>query len=261
MEKKSPTRSSTFQRDKIVEKAIAIVAVLIIWQLAAMFVGQSLLLVSPLVVIQRLFKLIVEQYFWSAVLYSLLRIAAGFFLALFAGVILGVVAGHVRLVKVLLWPYMAAVKAAPVASFVILVLIWTGASSLSVVISFLIVLPIIYTNVLHGIKSTDVQLLEMAKVFQMGRFRRLYYIHIPHLKSYLLSASTVSIGLAWKAGVAAEVIGIPSGSIGEKLYEAKVFLSSADLFAWTVVVIVISVFFEKFFSSGLKLIFNKMERV
>jgi NitT/TauT family transport system permease protein len=159
----------------------------------------------------------------------------------------------------MLWPFMVAIKSVPVASFIILCLIWLSSKSLPTFISFLMVLPIVYTNMLQGIKSTDNKLLEMAAVFQVGWLKRMKYIHLPQLKPYLISASSVSIGLSWKAGTAAEVIGIPDGSIGEKLYEAKVYLSSGDLFAWTVVIIVVSISFEKLFLFLLNRLFTKVE--
>lgn len=125
---------------------------------------------------------------------------------------------------------MAAVKAVPVASFIILILIWVPSRNLSIVISFLMVLPVIYTNVLNGIRSTDPKLLEMARVFRIPLFRRIRYIYLSQLLPFLRTGFSLSLGLCWKAGVAAEVIGIPKGSIGEKLYEAKVYLETPDLF-------------------------------
>ncbi|MFR8023128.1 ABC transporter permease [Eisenbergiella massiliensis] len=152
-----------------------------------------------------------------------------------------------RFVRDLLAPAMAAIKAVPVASFIILVLIWVPSRNLSVVISFLMVLPVIYTNVLGGILSTDRKLLEMAQVFRIPLFRRIRYIYLSQLLPYLRTGFSLSLGLCWKAGVAAEVIGIPKGSIGEKLYEAKVYLETPDLFSWTLVIVLISVIFEKLF--------------
>ena len=142
---------------------------------------------------------------------------------------------------------MAAIKATPVASFIILVLIWVPSRNLSVIISFLMVLPVIYTNVLNGIRSTDPKLLEMARVFRVPLIRRIRYIYLSQLLPFLRTGFSLSLGLCWKAGVAAEVIGIPKGSIGEKLYEAKVYLETADLFSWTLVIVLISVIFEKLF--------------
>ena len=151
------------------------------------------------------------------------------------------------LAEVLLWPYVTFIKTTPVASFIILCLIWLDSANLSVFISFLMVLPIVYANMLEGIRQTDPKLLEMARLFRVSPGRRLFYIYLPQLRPYLMTACSVALGLSWKAGIAAEVIGIPDGSIGERLYEAKVYLNSADLFAWTVVIIAVSIVFEKLF--------------
>jgi NitT/TauT family transport system permease protein len=113
---------------------------------------------------------------------------------------------------------------------------------------------------LQGIKSTDGKLLEMAGIFRVGWLKKLKYIYLPHLKPFLVSACSISIGLSWKAGIAAEVIGIPDGSIGEKLYEAKIYFSSGDLFAWTAVIVTISILFEKLFILALKQLFARLER-
>ena len=189
-----------------------------------------------------------------------MRIASGFLLALAAGSLLAIIAGRYSFAEMILWPFIATIKSVPVASFIILCLIWLSSKNLSVFISFLIVLPIIYQNTLQGIKSTDKKLLEMAAVFRIGLFRRLKYIHIPNIKPYLISACSVSIGMSWKAGIAAEVIGIPDGSIGKRLYEAKIYLNSGDLFAWTTVIVAISIAFEKLFLFLLKKAYVLLEK-
>lgn len=230
---------------KQIEKVCAIVIALLVWHLAAVALGQEILLVSPIRVIQQLSVLCREMSFWQSILFTLSRITGGFLSALIMGTILGVIAARVHFLEVLLWPYMAVIKASPVASFIILCLIWTSSDNLSVIISFLIVLPVVYTNILQGMKATDKKMLEMASVYRLSTWKTIKYIYIPALKPYFTAACSIAVGMSWKSGTAAEVIGIPGGSIGEKLYKAKVYLSSADLLAWTLVIIVISVLCEK----------------
>ena len=230
---------------KQIEKVCAIVIALLVWHLAAVALGQEILLVSPIRVIQQLSVLCREMSFWQSILFTLTRITGGFLSALIMGTILGVIAARVHNLEVLLWPYMAVIKASPVASFIILCLIWTSSDNLSVIISFLIVLPVVYTNILQGMKATDKKMLEMASVYRLSTWKTIKYIYIPALKPYFTAACSIAVGMSWKSGTAAEVIGIPGGSIGEKLYKAKVYLSSADLLAWTLVIIVISVLCEK----------------
>ena len=247
------------KRDEYLKRAAAIAFALMLWQAAAMALSQRLLLVSPIQVAVRLGSLLLEGSFWRTVLYSFLRLEAGFLLGLFAGAVLAAAAARFSLLEILIWPFMTAVKSVPVASFIILSLIWLGASGLSVFISFLMVLPIVYFNVLEGMKSTDRKLLEMAEVFAIPWGRRMRYLYLPQVKPFLLSACRTALGISWKAGIAAEVIGIPDGSIGERLYEAKIYLDTADLFAWTLVIVLLSALFEKLFLWGMKKGFARLE--
>lgn len=220
---------------------------LLLWQLGAMALNQKILLVSPVQVVARLWQLLPQGEFWSAVGFSFLRITLGFLLACVVGTALGVLASRFRVVRDLCAPLMATVKSIPVASFIILVLVWVPSRNLSVVISFLMVAPIVYQNVLGGISNMDHKLTEMADVFQVPFARRLRYLYLPQVAPFFRSACAVGLGLCWKSGVAAEVIGLPDGSIGERLYEAKVYLDTPDLFAWTLVIVLVSIAFEKLF--------------
>ena len=220
---------------------------LLLWQLGAMALNQKILLVSPVQVVARLWQLLPQGEFWSAVGFSFLRITLGFLLACVVGTALGVLASRFRVVRDLCAPLMATVKSIPVASFIILVLVWVPSRNLSVVISFLMVAPIVYQNVLGGITNMDHKLTEMADVFQVPFARRLRYLYLPQVAPFFRSACAVGLGLCWKSGVAAEVIGLPDGSIGERLYEAKVYLDTPDLFAWTLVIVLVSIAFEKLF--------------
>lgn len=235
------------KRNRQEVKIWAVFVWLIVWEAAARFIGQEILLVSPVTVLCRFLELAVTREFWYSVSFSFSRIIGGFFLALFSGILLAGVSSVSRLVKELLAPLITVIKATPVASFIILVLIWVSSRNLSVIISFLMVLPVIYTNILQGIESTNRQLLEMAKVFRVPVCRRIRFIYISEIMPFFKTACSIALGLCWKAGVAAEVIGIPEGSIGEKLYEAKIYLQTPDLFAWTLTIICLSAFFEKIF--------------
>ena len=158
-------------------------------------------------------------------------------------------------------PYAVMIKSVPVASFIVICLIWLSSARLSVFISFLMVLPVMYSNVLHGIKSADRDLLEAAAIFRLSWKRRLLYLWLPQLKPFLMSACSVGLGLSWKAGIAAEIIGIPDGSIGRMFYDAKVYFNTVDLFAWTVIVVLISILFERLFLALLKAGYRRLEQL
>ena len=235
---------------------------LLAWQggslaLAAAYPGGGLLLASPVQAARRLLELLPDPAFWRAVGNSSARILSGFALsgALAAG--LAALAAGRPWLRALLAPPVAVVKAVPVASFVILALVWMDSRSLSRFISALVVFPPVYLNVLEGLGQTDGKLLELARVYRIPLGRRLWGIYLPQVLPYVRSASSLALGLCWKAGVAAEVIGLPAGTVGERLYTAKIYLQTPDLFAWTAVILLLAAAFEKLFLMALDALAGK----
>ncbi len=229
------------------KKCFVLLFWLALWQAAAAAVGNSILLVGPADVVITLFSQAVTPDFWRSILGSFSKISLGFFLAFCAGILLGAAALRFSPAEALMAPLIALMKSVPVASFVILALIWMGSDNLCIFISFLVVLPIIYVNTLAGLRSTDRRLLEMAEVFRIPVWRRIRYLYIPALLPHLREGCRIALGMSWKSGVAAEVIGTPKWSVGRQLYLSKTWLDTANLFAWTVVIIAVSTLFEKMF--------------
>ena len=230
----------------------AVVFWLAVWQCTAMAVGQEVFLVSPLQALHTLLGLLPRKEFWQRVCFSSGRILLGFALGTVVSAVLAAAAESCPAAETLLAPVMQLVKATPVASFIILALVWVRGSSLSVLISFLMVLPVMYSAVRTGIESADPQLLEMAQVFRLPLGRRLRAVWLPAVLPAFRQGCSVALGICWKSGVAAEVIGLPDGSIGDALYRAKITLSTGELFAWTFVIILLSVGFEKLFLALLR---------
>ena len=224
----------------------------LIWQLAALWVGNDIILVGPADMFRALFAQIALPDFWRTIAFSFGKIFVGFFCAFLAGIFLGALSYGVPFIKRLLEPAVLLLKTVPVASFIILALIWAGSENLSIVISFLMVFPVLYVNTLEGLGETDKKLLEMAQVFRVPFYKKIWRIYRPALMPFLMGGCKAALGLAWKAGIAAEVIGVPAHSIGEKLYMAKIYLSTGELFAWTFVIIVLSALFERLFLWCLK---------
>lgn len=242
-------------------RAWAVAFWLVVWQAVSMALDQRILLVSPLDVVLRLAQLALTAPFWSAIAFSLARIGAGFLAGAALGTVLAALAARFVRVQELLAPAMRTIQSVPVASFIILALIWFSSRNLSVLISFLMVLPVLYANVLGGIRAADPQLMEMAQVFALSPWRRVRYLYVPQVMPFFRSACAVALGLCWKAGIAAEVIGMPQGSIGERLQQAKVYLDTPDLFAWTLVIVLVSLAFEKLFLAALGWAERALERM
>ncbi len=240
--------------ETIVRRTGIVLCWLALWQALSWLVRRPVFLVGPWETLLALTRLAGQPVFWQAVCSSTARIGTGFALAFFLGILCGSAAYARPLFGEILSPVITLIKTIPVASFVILALIWTGAEHLASVISFLVVFPMIYLNTRAGLEAADPGLLEMAQVFRVRRLPKIWHIYRPALAPFLLSACRVALGMCWKSGVAAEVIGTPDHSIGEKLYMAKIFFSTDELFAWTAAVILLSFLFEK-------LVFRLLRRV
>ena len=234
---------------------------LIVWQIVSVCVNSKILLVSPIDTICRLWELLPSADFWDSIFFSMAKILLGFLLGLIIGTALAVLSGKFAIIRTLFSPLISAMKSIPVASFTILALFWVGSENLSVLVSILICVPIVCSNMLEGIDNLDKKLDEMATVFKIPTGRRFAGVYLSQLLPYFRSASRLAIGLSWKSGVAAEVIGIPDGSIGEKLFMSKIYLETADLFAWTLVVILLSFLCEKLFIFAVKLVQKRVEKM
>ncbi len=242
------TNSSTTHKDKLKKsllKFFVFIFWLGIWQVAYIFVASELLLPSPVHTFRRLFELAQTGDFWLKSLFSLLRITEGFGLGVLAGILLALLTSVFEPARYFISPAMGLVKSTPVASFIILALVWMGKGAVPVFIAFLMVLPVIWSNVSEGIMQTDKDLLEMAKVFKLSKSKKIGKIYVPAVLPYLFAGATTSLGFAWKAGIAAEILSLPLKSIGKELYHSKIYLETTDLFAWSAMVILMSSVLEK----------------
>ena len=235
-----------------VRKLLIIAVWLLLWQAASIIIDNNILLAGPYEALLALFRLASTPDFWMSVLMTVLKITAGFLIGLILGILSACLSYRFRLFKEIITPPVSVIKSIPVASFVILVIIWAGAPSLSIVISALVVFPMIYLNFLAGLVSTDIKLIETGRLFRMKFTDKARYIYLPSAAPHLLSAVSISCGMAFKSGIAAEVIGRPLQSLGAGIYLSKISLATDDLFAWTFCAVLLSFLFEKAMSFALR---------
>ncbi len=215
-----------------------------VWMIAYLATGQELLIASPVSVMKR-FAFVTEAAFWRCVGMSLYRAAMAYGLGVVCACILAVLCHLWQWADDLVRPALAVVRATPVASFIILALVWLSSSNVPILTGMLMVVPVVFSNVKEGMDSADPQLLEMAKLFQWSRWKTFRRVIIPSVRSTFLAACEACVGLCFKASIAAEVIGTPKNAIGTQLYSAKIYLETDTLMAWTLVVILLSMGIEK----------------
>ncbi len=232
-------------RRKILYTAAAALFWLLVWQAVAMLYGMDFVLPSPIKTAQVLQESVCEPSFWRAVFFSVSRILLGFALSAAVGIVLSLLSIKVKLIGHLFSPFCSVIRAVPVASFIILVLVMFSSKNVSTVVAALMGFPVVYSTLVRGIEAAPAELVEAADVFSLGYFARLKFIYLPHLAPYMASGLSVACGLSFKSGIAAEVIGYPTGSVGAAMYQAKLGLDMPKLLSYTVVIVCVSVICEK----------------
>ncbi len=227
-----------------------------VWAFAAWRIGKPLLFPTPKAVFLRLGELIRTEDFYRITANSLWNVFLGLLIAISLGVVLALITSRISFVRELVLPLMSVIKATPVASFIVLAIIClnvifsaqTGSARVPTFIAILIVLPVVWTNLDEGFLKIDPKLSEVARVYRIPFFRRFRILIFPSVKPYFVSACRASIGLAWKAGISAEILAMPRNTIGTMIGEAKLYIETATMFAWTLTVILLSLVIEFFFT-------------
>ena len=232
-------------------KLLILLLWLAVWEVAALIVDNVLLFPSPVEVMKALGRLLWEPRFYRITATSVWNVLRGILYATVIGCVLSLITYRIRFLHDLITPMMTVIKATPVASFIVLTLIWIGSERVPTLITFMIVLPVVWTNLEEGLRSQSAELKQVTEVFRFSRLKTLRYLTVPAVKPYFVSACRTAFGLAWKAGIAAEIIATPRNSIGTMIGDAKQYLNTDEMFAWTLIVILLSLALEAGFMSFL----------
>jgi len=241
---------------KILRRLFPVLFWIGVWELAAWRIGNELLFPNPRIVLATLWGMMQTGEFYLITLNSIWNVMSGIVTATLMGILLAILTHRVSFLRDIVIPLMTVIKATPVASFIVLLLIWIGSDRVPSIITFLIVLPVVWTNLDEGLSRQDPKLSEVAEIFHFSAIKRLRLLTIPSIRPYFLSACRSSLGLAWKAGVAAEIIAMPRETVGTMIGQAKQYLNTEEMFAWTLTVIILSLLLEL----GAVKLLNRLER-
>ena len=222
-----------------------------VWALTSWLVGRELFLPGPLAVGKRLAAMAGRPDFWLSVGATLGRVLLGLLWGALAGVLLAFLTHFFPWADRLVSPAVRVVRATPVVSFILLVYLWVPREAIPWAIAGLMVLPVVWGALGAGLDSLDEKLLELARAYRFSRFKTLRRIYLPVLRPHIEAGLLTALGLAWKSGVAAEVLCPPVRAIGSRIQQAKVGFETADLFAWTLTIVALSLALEKLLRRGL----------
>lgn len=215
-----------------------------IWEILALIVNHSYFLPSVSDTFSALFTVITSTSFFKVVFFTFLRVISGLVLGIIFGVLLALLSNRFTIIETLISPIIAVIKSTPVATFIIIFWVMLGGEMLSVFIAFLMVMPIIWQNLMDAFKSIDKNLSEVCDVFEFSFAKRMKILIFPALLKYFIPAVITATGLAWKSEIAAEIIAYTKNSIGQYINDAKYGFDTATVFAWTLIVITLSIVLE-----------------
>ena len=225
-------------------KLLIILFWILIWEILSLIINQEIYLPSPHAAFSSLMNLLNKKDTYTTILYSTYRTLTGFFLSCALGIFLGIICGIYKPVYNLFYPLIGIIRTIPVMHICIIAIMWFKDTNVPIFVAFLMCFPIIWTNSVSGIHSTDIKLLQMCEVYKVKKIRIIKSVYfnssLPYIKAGMISA----LGIGWKDTSAAEVLSLPKYSIGRFLYDSKVYLEIPDLFAWTIIIVSLSFLFE-----------------
>ena len=233
---------------KYIRTILIVLIWLVIWQVLAVIVNNSILLSGPVETVKALVSLGSEPSFYISVGKTVVKILAGFIIGMCLGSIISLLSYRFVIVREFFSPFVSVIKSIPIVSFIIIALIWAGSSNVTIIVSSVISFPIFYKNLLEGLLVTDPKMLDLAKVFEMKTSKKIKYIYLSSLSPHIKSAISLAIGMAFRGGITAEVVGQPVRSIGNGLYRAKINLATSEMLAWTLVAVLAAFLIERLIS-------------
>lgn len=228
-------------------RLLSVFALLLFWWLAAFCVNSPLILPSPAAVFMRLTVIVRDGGFWRNYVSTLLRCAVSFSVTAVLGVALGILCGLFEFFAFFMEIPLAAVRGAPVVSFILVALFWFTSGTVPVFVSVVMTLPIMTTSVASGLRNSEPPLLEMAAVFRFSEFQKFRWIKLPVAVPFIKEGAVSCFGLTWKVVAAGEVLCIPRYGLGAVLQRAQVHLETADVVAVSLVLIATSFVFQAVF--------------
>ena len=236
-EKKTKIRSVVFT-------IFSIAVLLALWELCAYLLDLRFIFPGAIETFKALIGLSVTGAFWKTILFSMLRIFSGLILGVVFGIAFALIYQLVPFLRSLISIVMTVVKSTPVASIILVIWVVIGSKTLPAIIAILMVSPVIWQNLCDAFATIDTNLKEVCDVFEFSNKKRLKFLILPNLVKYFVPAFLTSIGLAWKSGIAAEIIAYTKNSIGKNIFDAKNYFEGDVMLAWTLSVVILSLIFE-----------------
>jgi NitT/TauT family transport system permease protein len=226
---------------------VGLLVLLVFWEVGSSVLASDLLLPNPRKTLVTLLGLIGTQKFIQSLAMSLIRILVSMTIAIPVSLLIGIPSALNWRIRALMRPLFLVIAATPVLSIILIAFIWFGQERTPIFSAFLMMFPILTSNIMAGIQSADPKLREVLDLYELSELQRLRYLYIPSLIPYLFAGIHSALSLCWKVVVAAEVIVQPRFALGTGMQMAKSQLETTELLAWTIATVLMAGLTESVF--------------
>ena len=235
---------STLPLNNILKFILPLFSILLIWEILYLCTRNSYIVPSISNVLLRIVEMLGEGSFYKAIFTAFIRVLAGLISGILLAVVLAIACHYSSVCTSIVAPLLSIMKATPIACIIVLLWINMNYTQLTIFVVVLMVIPIVWQNVYDGLANIDKELIEVSEIFEFNFSKKLRFIIFPTLVKYLIPSVITSIGLAWKSGIAAEIM--TNSNIGRLIYNYKnISFDTSSIFAWTIMIVSFSIILEK----------------
>lgn len=241
----------TSQSQKSKERLYTMISALfliVVWAVLAHVVDMELKLPSPQRTLTAIIAIVNSKWFWESVGSTLIRLVEVFIISMVGGSLLGILAGFFPALDYILRPGILLIRSTPTVVVILLAFIWIGQEFAPQLVGFMVIFPIVYSNILSGLRNVDHKLVEMGRLYKLSPFKMLREIYIPSIEPYVRAAMSSAIGLNMKIMIAAEVICQPKFGVGTRLQQERMLANIPELIAWGIIAIIFVAIIERLVS-------------
>ena len=226
---------------------LSIVLLITIYGIAAFLLDRSFILPKLDEIVHSFFVIITSKDFISIVLVTLSRFLMGVLISFILALILATWAFYSPGFKAFMEPLYTLLKSIPNVTYIIVALLWLGRNGSVILVAFLAIFPILYNSILSSYENIDPELIEVTDLYPDGKLFKLWHVYLPLIKPGIILSLQNALTLALRVSVMAEILGQVSMGIGRAMNFAKINYLMADIFAWTIIIIIISALIDAIF--------------
>jgi ABC-type nitrate/sulfonate/bicarbonate transport system permease component len=226
--------------------AIGILALVVLWWIAAVVIGDNVILPSPAQTASVLLRYLSQPYpsqgntLIGNTLVSLARIIVGFLWGASVGIALGALMAAVRPVRLIVDPLIELGRPLPPLAFIPLLIVWFGIGEMPKIILIGIgVIPVMVVCVVAALDAVPEEYVEAALSLGASRRYALLHVRIRAALPAVITGLRLSMGLSWTSIVAVEMIAA-TGGLGYVILEASNYLITPIIFSGILLIAIVA---------------------